>query len=99
MKIKVSLFIISAVLMLTSGEASAAFPHFTPNQFKTAESLDPGMTQTGIDFSIGSGIKNYYADIRYGLGAMVELGAKLGASSMTIDSEDKAGALVGIDLK
>ena len=86
MQKKIFLFvIIGAFLVLTAGRA-AAIPHFTPNELKTAESLDPGMTQTGINFSLGDNFTSYYAEIRYGMGAMMELGVKFGATAATLDA-------------
>lgn len=86
-------------LLLTAGRAAAS-THFTQNEFTTAESLDPGMTQAGVHFTLGDHYKSYYPEIRYGLGAMFEIGAKFGAAAVTIDSDDeKLGALVGVDLK
>ncbi len=90
--------ILGAVLMLSAGKA-AAFPHVTQNVFTTAESLDPGMTQTGIHFTLGDHHKSYYPSVRYGLGAMVEVGVKFGAVSADLEPTDKAGALIGFDLK
>ena len=76
MQKKISLFVvIGAFLVLTAGRA-AAIPHFTPNELKTAESLDPGMTQTGINFTLGDDFKSYYAEIRYGMGALVGIDLK-----------------------
>ena len=95
------------VLMLSAGQAGAQ-PYFTQSEFTTAESLDPGMTQTGIEFSLGDHYKNYYPEIRYGMGAMMEFGVKFGATSVTFPDPnaqrndlhgDKLGALAGIDLK
>lgn len=90
--------IVGAFVALAAGQA-AAVPHFTPNEFKTAESLDPGMTQTGINFTLSDEFKHYYAEVRYGMGALFELGAKFGTTVTTIDTTDKVGALVGVDLK
>src|SRR5262245_3688719 len=90
--------IVGSFEMLAAGQA-VAVPHFTPNEFKTAESLDPGMTQTGINFTLGDEFKHYYAEVRYGMGALFELGAKFGTTVTTIDATDKLGALVGVDLK
>lgn len=91
------------MLMLSAGQAGAApqfTQQFTQNEFTTAESLDPGMTHSGIHFTLGDRSKNYYAEIRYGMGALMEVGVKVGASSARIPgSGDKLGALVGIDLK
>lgn len=86
-------------LMVSAGGASAAV-HFTQNEFTTAESLDPGMTQSGIHFTLGEHYTSYYPEIRYGLGALLEIGAKFGATSVDIsDDRDKLGVLVGVDLK
>jgi len=72
-KIAVLLFVIT-VLAAVPGRASA-FTKFnqnpTQNLFITAESLDPGMTQTGIFFTRGEHYENYYPEIRYGLGALL----------------------------
>jgi len=89
------------ILMILPPSLAAASPHFTQNEFTTAESLDAGMTQTGVFFTLGDNDKSYYAAIRYGLGAMLEIGGKIGASSVELNSgsNDKVGALLGIDLK
>ncbi len=96
------------LLALCVGKAGA-FPSFTQNEFTTAESLDPGMTQTGINFTLGEDNKSYYAEIRYGLGALMEVGVKFGAvsdsfnpsgkSGQELTQGDKLGALIGIDFK
>jgi hypothetical protein len=89
------------LLVICPASLTAASTHYTQNEFVTAESLDAGMTQTGVNFSVGDHDKSFYAAIRYGLGAMMEVGVKLGASSVKLDSssDDKLGPLVGIDLK
>ena len=89
---------ISAALMLSAGRASA-ISHFTVNEFTTAESLDPGMTQTGIAFSLSDDYTSYYPEVRYGMGALLELGARLGAVQATLDSGRNLGILAGADLK
>jgi hypothetical protein len=90
---------ISFLLMLCVGQAWA-FPNFTQNEFTTAESLDPGMTQTGMNFTLGDHYKTFYPEIRYGLGALMEVGVKFGVTSASLNTRgDKLGALVGIDLK
>jgi len=86
----------SIVFSLTASPA-AAFTHFTQNQFITAQSLDPGMTQTGIHFTLGDHYRSYYPAIRYGMGALFEFGAKFGV--VDISHNESLGALVGIDLK
>jgi hypothetical protein len=92
-----------AVCMLISlatlpGQA-AAYSVYSQNEYFTAESLDPGMTQTGINFSLGNHYKSYYPDVRYGLGAMMEVGVRFGATSASINNTDKLGAMIGADLK
>lgn len=84
--------------LLLAGQAGA-FPNFTQNEFTTAESLDPGMTQTGMHFTLGDHYRSFYPEIRYGLGALMEVGIKFGATTARFVNEDKLGALVGIDLK
>lgn len=98
--------IVSAVSVLVlSAVPASAFIHFTQNEFMTAESLDPGMTQTGIHFTIGDHYKSYYPEIRYGLGAFFEGGLRVGATSArfrnsdNFGTDDKVGALIGGDLK
>lgn len=96
---KIVSWCLGIVLMLSAGQAGAA-TRFSQNEFTTAESLDPGMTQSGVHFSLGDHYKSYYPEIRYGLGALMEIGVKFGAASATVpDSGDKLGALVGIDFK
>ncbi len=88
------------VMMILLATQAGAQTHFSQNEFNTAESLDPGMTQTGIQFTIGDHYKSYYPEVRYGLGAMMEIGAKFGAASASVPgSSDKLGVLVGVDLK
>ncbi|HUI46683.1 MAG TPA: hypothetical protein VL122_11960 [Nitrospirota bacterium] len=90
--------IIGAVLLMMAGH-SEADTRYSQNEFRTAESLDPGMTQTGINFTLGDQYKTYYPDVRYGLGAMFEVGARFGVTSTSINNEDKLGAFIGADLK
>lgn len=89
---------IGLVLILSAGRAGAA-TNFTQAEFTTAESLDAGLTQAGINFTLGDHYKNYYPEIRYGLGAMMEVGVKFGLTSAINDSSENAGALVGADFK
>ncbi len=95
---KIAVLLFFAVLAAASSRASA-FTHYTENEFFTASSLDPGMTQTGIHFTIGEDYKNYYPEIRYGLGAMAEVGAKFGVVSADVDHDNKLAGLVGVDFK
>lgn len=95
---------IVAVLVLSAVPA-LAFVHFTQNEFTTAESLDPGMTQTGVHFTLGDHYKSYYPAVRYGLGASAEVGVRVGATSARFGyndkfgPDDKLGAMIGADLK
>lgn len=84
--------------MLCVGRAGA-FPNFTQNEFTTAESLDPGMTQTGINFTLGDHYRSFYPEIRYGLGALMEVGVKFGVTTARLGQGDKLGALLGFDIK
>jgi hypothetical protein len=86
------------VLIMAAGLAGAS-TRFTQAEFTTAESLDAGMTQAGVNFTIGDHYKNYYPEIRYGLGAMMEVGVKFGVTSASIDSSESVGALIGGDFK
>lgn len=89
---------IGVMVLLSAGQAGAS-TRFTQAEFTTAESLDAGMTQAGINFTLGDHYKNYYPEIRYGLGAMMEVGVKFGVTSASIDSSETVGALVGADIK
>jgi hypothetical protein len=95
---KTILWCLGIFLVLSAGLAGAD-PHFTQNKFTTAESLDSGMTQAGVFFSLGDHYKSYYPEVRYGLGAMLEVGVKFGAALVTMDSSDSLGALIGGDIK
>jgi hypothetical protein len=86
------------LFILSAGQATAS-QRFSQNEFMTAESLDPGMTQAGVNFTLGDHYRSYYPEIRYGLGALMEVGVKFGATSARVSDEDKIGALVGVDLK
>jgi len=79
--LKKSILTALSFLLLFCADQAGAFPNFTQNEFTTAESLDPGMTQTGINFTLGDDNKSYYVGMRYGLGALMEVGVKFGAVS------------------
>ncbi len=87
---------IAVAVLLFAGQAGAVT--FTQNEFTTAESLDGGMTQSGINFSLSKDYKSYYPAIRYGLGALLEVGVKFGFVT-NIKPDDKNGGLLGADLK
>lgn len=88
-----------------------AINRLTQNEFATAESLEAGLVQSGINFTVGEDYLSFYPAIRYGLGALMEVGVKFGATSADLvprnnlpaqilnQKEDKLAALVGVDLK
>ena len=88
-------------LMLIGSAAARADTHFTENLFITAESLDPGMTQSGVHFTLADHVKNYYPEVRFGVGGLMEVGVRVGATSLNISGSDRErlGLLVGVDLK
>jgi hypothetical protein len=96
---KICIVLTVIILMLLPAGHALAFIHFTQNEFTTAESLDPGMTQTGVHFTRGEHYESYYPEIRYGLGALAEVGVKFGATSADFGPENKLGVLLGVDLK
>ncbi len=71
----------------------------TQNQFMTAESLDSGLSQIGVQFSLGEGYRSFYPAFRTGLGALFEAGLRGGVSSVDAGSEDKIAGFVGGDIK
>lgn len=95
---KFILLCMGTMLILSAGQAGAK-ARFTQSEFTTGECLDPGMTQAGVHFTLGDDYKNYYPEIRYGLGAMMEVGVKFGITSVSINSSESVGALVGADFK
>jgi hypothetical protein len=95
---KMILWSLGIFLILSTGLAGAE-PRFSQNIFTTADSLDAGMTQAGVHFTLADHYKSYYPEIRYGLGAMLEVGVKFGAALTSVDSSNSLGALVGADLK
>lgn len=98
MKRYIILTLMLASVLFLPGRA-AAVNHFTQNEFTTAEALDPGMTQAGIHFTLGEDYKSYYPSIRYGLGALFEVGLKFGMITVDVGPEDKIAALFGADMK
>jgi hypothetical protein len=98
MKKKLFAVLAVAVLMLSASEASA-FIHFTQNEFTTAESLDEGLSQTGIHLTFGEDYTSFYPVFRYGLGSLAEVGVKGGATSVDYGPDKKLGGLLGVDLK
>jgi hypothetical protein len=88
-------------LFLLAASSAMAKPVETliENDFMTAESLDAGLTQAGIQFSLGEGYQSFYPAFRFGLGALFELGVRAGISTVNSWTEDKIAGLVGVDLK
>ena len=90
------------VLLMFSGRNAGAdsFKTLNQNEFMTAESIDAGMTQAGVHFTLGENYRSFYPSFRFGLGALAEMGVKAGAS--TIDTGaggDKVAILLGADVK
>jgi hypothetical protein len=89
---------LALVMMLVMFAGQAGAISITQNEYITAQSLDPGMMQAGAFFSLGRDYNSFYPVLRYGLGALFEVGAKFGAVT-NVGSDDKNGALAGVDLK
>ena len=88
------------VVMLASGNARAdSFETLNQNVFTTAESLDAGLTQAGVHFTLGENYRSYYPAFRFGLGALAEAGLKIGATTADTGSENKLAFLAGADFK
>ena len=98
-RMKKVVFLCIGIMMILSGGQVEAGTSFTQAEFTTAESLDPGMTQSGVQFTLGDHYKNFYPEVRYGLGAMLEVGVKFGFTEALVNSNDSVGALLGADLK
>lgn len=79
--------------------SAGAENHLTQNEFVTAESLDPGMTQAGVHFTFGEDYFSLAPAFRYGFGSFFEAGLKVGFTNVDAGSEDKVGAIVGADVK
>lgn len=67
--------------------------------FMTAESIDAGMTQAGAHFTAGEGYQSLYPAFRFGVGAFIELGLRVGVTSADVGVEDKLATLIGGDIK
>lgn len=89
------------VLLMSSARSAGAdsFKTLNQNEFITAESIDAGMTQAGIHFTLGESYRSYYPSFRFGLGALAEVGVKVGASTIDTGPGDKAAVLLGADVK
>ena len=91
--------LLPVLALLLSANSSFALQSVTQNEFTTAESLDPGMTQAGVFISRGNKYLSFAPAFRYGLGAFFEVGIRAGAITVDIGTKDKLSALVGGDLK
>jgi len=89
------------VLLMFSARSAGAdsFETLNQNEFTTAESMDAGMTQAGVHFTLGESYRSYYPSFRFGLGALAEIGVKMGASTVDTGPGDKAALLLGADIK
>lgn len=88
------------VLTLTAGQAGAdSFKTLTQNVFTTAESMEAGLTQAGVHFTLGDSYRSFYPAFRFGLGALAEVGVKFGVSTVDTGPEDKIAGLIGADIK
>ena len=99
MKRMITLLILFA-LTLAGGTAGAeSFQTLTQNEFTTAESLDAGLTQAGVHFTLGESYHSFYPTFRFGLGAMAEAGIKFGVTTADTGPDDKVAGLIGGDIK
>ncbi len=88
------------LFLLTAVEAGAKPAEtLTQNEFITAESLDSGLSQIGVQFSLGEGYRSFYPAFRTGLGALFEVGLRGGVSTVDAGAEDKVAGFVGGDIK
>ncbi len=88
------------LFLLTAVEAGAKPAEtLTQNEFMTAESLDAGLSQIGVQFSLGEGYRSFYPAFRHGLGALFEVGLRGGVSTVDAGAEDKVAGFVGGDIK
>ena len=89
-----------AVFLLVHGAAEAkTIETLNQNEFMTAESMDAGMAQTGAHFTLGEGYQSFYPAFRFGAGAFVEFGLRVGVTSADVGAEDKLATLIGGDVK
>lgn len=97
-------WILIACITFIAGRAFA-LETVTQNVYTTAESLDAGMTQTGVFVTAGNNFVSYYPGFRYGLAPLLEVGAKVGAVTVNVSAPfslgktSKVAALAGADLK
>jgi hypothetical protein len=100
MKRVIAVAVLVLLMFLARSAGADSFKTLNQNEFMTAESIDAGMTQAGIHFTLGESYRSYYPSFRFGLGALAEVGVKVGASTIDTGSGgDKAAVLVGADVK
>jgi len=88
------------LLVLAAGMARAdSIETLTQNVFTTAESLDAGLTQAGVHFTLGENYRSFYPAFRIGLGALAEVGVMFGATTADVGPENKVGIMAGADIK
>ncbi len=88
------------LLVLAAGIARAdSIETLTQNVFTTAESLDAGLTQAGVHFTLGESYRSFYPAFRFGLGGLAEIGVKFGATTADIGPENKVAVMGGADVK
>ena len=97
--------LVCMLVLLCVTTRADAIETLTQNVFTTAESLDEGMTEFGIFLTKGNHSVGYYPGMRYGLGSMLEVGAKAGAIDMDVSAPfsfgttNKLSPIIGADLK
>ena len=88
------------LLALAAGSVRAdSVETLNQNVFTTAESLDAGLTQAGVHFTLGESYRSFYPAFRFGLGGLAEIGVKFGATTADVGPEDKVALLAGADVK
>jgi len=88
------------LLVLAAGMARAdSIETLTQNVFTTAESLDAGLTQAGVHFTLGENYRSFYPAFRFGLGALAEVGVMFGATTADVGSDNKVAVMGGVDIK
>jgi hypothetical protein len=88
------------LLVQTAGVAQAdSIETLTQNVFTTAESLDAGLTQAGVHFTLGESYRSFYPAFRFGLGGLAEVGIKFGATTADVGPDNKVAAMGGVDVK
>jgi hypothetical protein len=88
------------LLLLTASVARADnIETLTQNVFTTAESLDAGLAQAGVHFTLGENYRSFYPAFRFGLGALAEVGVLFGATTADVGPDNKVAVLGGADVK